>query len=218
MSRRAKMIILIIGIFILVSIISFILLIRFYLPLDSFLFSPREFLILPDDIQFWVEKVPGRNYYKVDARYKKSPIEESGGIHFDDKMGRGGWGIIFNPEDGRMYGQGVVHVDYDDKGNLINVEISMAHSREELRKITSLPTEWRFYCLGEGKIEAEAFKPIFPEGTKFTFCLPDRIGISSAPAYHITIHFPDTLKKLEKEELEKGVLAEIVEDVTRPRK
>ncbi len=73
------------------------------------------------------------------------------------------------------------------------------------------------YCLGEGKIEGEVFKPIFPKGTKFTFRLMGRIEITDAPGYYITIHFPGTLKKLEKEELEKGILAEIVEEETRVR-
>ena len=74
------MVIAVIVILISVSLISFILLVRFYLPLDEFLFSPREFLVRLDEIQFWVEKVSGRSYYWVDARYLKSPIGDSGEI------------------------------------------------------------------------------------------------------------------------------------------
>jgi len=187
MLRGIRMGIAVIGIFILVSIIVFILLVRFYPPLDRFLFQPREFEISPNDIQFWVKRVPSRNYYRVDAKYLKSPEELSGGVYFtlEDKEWEGGWSIVFNPEDNKIYGGGW--------------------------------WERSIYCLGGGKIEGEIFKPIFPEGTKFTFCLPDRIGISSAPAYYITIHLPSTLKKLTKDELERPSLAEIVEEETKIR-
>ena len=60
------------------------------------------------------------------------------------------------------------------------------------------------------------FKPVFPEGTKFTFLLHGVLEITDAPGYYITIYFPGTLKKLTKEKLEKGVLAKIVEDTIKP--
>lgn len=189
------MIVTVIIMFILLSLISFILLVRFYPPLDHFLFDPREFLISPNEIQFWIEKVPGRSYYKVLAKYKKSPeaVTTWGhSIFFADGRDTLGFNSIFlNPDDNKIYGGG-----------------------SEIEK----GWEWTFYCLGEGKIEGDVFKSVFPEGTKFTFRLPGRILISSAPAHCIKIYFPGTLKKLEKEELEKGILAEIVEDVTRPKK
>lgn len=71
------------------------------------------------------------------------------------------------------------------------------------------------YCLGEGKIEGEVFKPIFPKGTKFTFRLMGRIEITDAPGYYITINLPSTLKEIKKEELTKPSLAEILEEETR---
>jgi hypothetical protein len=208
------MIIVVIATLILLSIITFILLARFYPPLNRSLFG-GEFEIPFDDIQFWVKKVPGRSYYRVDARYLKSPIEGSGGIYFTDKMNRGGLGIVFNPENGGIYGTGVVHIDYDDKGNSVDVYLSASCSREEDKKILSLPAEWRFYYLGEGNIEDQVFKPIFPEETKFTFLTGGSIVITDAPAYYITIHLPSNLKKLEKEELEKPSLVEIIKEETR---
>lgn len=189
MSRRIKMAIK--GIVIL-SIISFILLLKFYPPsLDNFLFGEREFSISLNDIQFWVKKMPNRNYYRVDGRYLKSPIEDSGGIFFRDEEKIGGLTVLFNPEDNKIYGGG------------------WAEGKER---------KWELFYLGEGKIADNVFKPIFPEGTKFTFILPGRISISSAPAYYITIHLPNTLRKLEKEELGKGILAEISEEETRVKK
>lgn len=72
--------------------------------------------------------------------------------------------------------------------------------------------EWAFYSLGEGKIEGGVFKPVFPQGAKFTFRLTGWIEITDAPSYYITINFPGILKKLDKEESRKPPLSEIVEE------
>jgi hypothetical protein len=117
MPGRVKMVITAIVILILLSIISFLLLVRFYPPLNLYLFGGK-FQISFDNIQFWVKKVPGRNYYKVDARYLKSPIEESGGIFFRDEEKIGGLTVLFNPEDNRIYGGGGQKIE-SGNGNCI---------------------------------------------------------------------------------------------------
>jgi hypothetical protein len=194
MSGRVRVIIIVIVIFILLSITSFLLLAKFCPPLNRKLFG-GEFEISLDDIQFWVKKVPQRNYYRVYARYQKSPKTVMWWGHSvffaDSKRILGFDAIFFNPEDNKIYGGG----SEKEKG-----------------------WEWTFYYLGEGKIPEEVFKPLFLEGTKFTFNQLGSLEFASPPGDHIKIYFPGTLKKLEKEDLEKGILAEIVEDVTRAKK
>lgn len=193
------MIIRIIAIFILLSSVSFLLLARFYSPLRRSLFG-GEFSISFDEIQFWAKKVPQRNYYKVYARYlKRFKTEDSEfghEIYFDDEAQGGGWIIMFNPEDDKIYGSGWIEV------------------RENNNR------EWKqaFYYLGEGKIEGKVFKPIFLEGAKFIFFQGGSLEITSAPREFLKIYFVGTLKKLEKEELEKNSIREIVEDVTRVKR
>lgn len=192
MSGRTKMIIIVIAVVVLLSIIiSFLLLARFYPPLNRKLFG-GEFPISFDEIQLWVKKVPERSYYRVCAKYLRDLDPENlmwwGGhtVFFADMRGTLGFDdIFFNPEDNKIYGGG------------------WAEGKER---------EWELYHLGEGKIEGKVFKPLFPEGTKFTFHPLGALEITSAPRYYIKIYFPGTLKKLEKEELKRGILAEIVEN------
>lgn len=204
MPRRTKMVILAIVAVVLLSIVSFILLVRFYPPLRLSLFG-GEIPISLEDIQFWVKKVPQRNYYRVYARYlkdsKRTEDPDFGHAIFfeaDIKNGTHGSIIVFNPEDNKIYGGGWSGLQ---GGHLIQKD----------------PKKWKrvFYCLSEGKVEGDIFRPVFLQGTKFTFMLGGSLDISSAPAYYITIYLPYTLKKLTEEELEKGILAEIVEDVTK---
>lgn len=188
------MVITVVVFFILSSIVSFLLLAKFYPPLNRKLFG-GEFEIPFDDIQFWVKKVPQRSYYRVYTKYLKSPetvVTWLGHpIFFADTRGTlGSDDIFFNPEDNNIYGGGSER----EKG-----------------------WEWDFFRLGEGRFEAKIFKPIFPEGTKFTFLIGGSLEITDAPAYYITIYLPTKLKKIEKEEL-KGALAEIIEDYVKRNK
>ena len=190
MSGRVRMVIVIIMSFILLSIISFILLAKFYPPLSRKLFG-GEFEIPFDEIQFWVKKVPQRDYYRVYAKYLRDPekigdTEFGHGIYFEGKGEIGGWNVVFNAEDKIIYGGGW--------------------------------WEREVHCLGEGRIDGGLFKPIFPQGTKFTFIQGGSLEITSAPRYYIKIYFPGTLKKLEKAELEKPSLREIIEEETKVKK
>jgi hypothetical protein len=189
MSGRVRMVIVIIMSFILLSIISFILLAKFYPPLNRKLFG-GEFEIPFDEIKFWVKKVPQRDYYRVYARYLKDPeteLPEFGhGIYFAGGGKIGGWNIIFSNDDNKIYGGGW--------------------------------WEREVYYFGKGKITGELFKPEFPKGTKFTFIQGGSLEITSAPRYYIKIYFPGTLKKLENTELEIPSLREIIEEETKIKK
>jgi hypothetical protein len=181
--------------FILLSIISFILLAKFYPPLNRKLFG-GEFPISFNEIQFWVKKVPDGDYYRIYARYLKSPatVTTWGGhsIFFADSRATLGFNDIFlNTNDNKIYGGG-----------------------SEIER----GWEWAFYCLGEGKIEDELFKPAFPKGTKFTFLQHGSLEITDAPGDYITIYLSANLNKLERKELEKPSLAEIVAGKTKIRK
>lgn len=194
MPRGIKIIIIIITISVLLSIITFILFAKYYPPLNRKLFG-GEYSIPFDDIQFWIKKVPNRNYYRVYAKYKKNPetvMWWGHSVFFADNRGTLGFdAIFFNPEDNKLYGGG-----------------------SEIEK----GWEWLFYYLGEGRTKEGLFEPIFPKGTKFTFRQSAYLEITSAPRDYIKIYFLGMLKKLEKEGLKKGILAEIVEDVTRVKK
>lgn len=173
------------------SAATFVLLAKFYTPLNRYLFG-GEVEISSDEIQFWVKKMPNRNYYRVYAKYLKN-IETvmwwGHSLFFADSRGTLGFDdIFFNPEDNKIYGGG----------------------SEKKRG-----WEWAFFCLGEGKNEGERFTPFFPRDIRFNFIQGGSLEITSAPRNYIKIYFPSTLKKLEKEELEKSILAEIVKDVTR---
>ena len=131
MSRNAGMIVGVIATLILVGIVSFILLAKFYPPLKLYLFG-GETQISSNDIQFWVKKVQNRNYYKVYARYLKCPLKLSDhAILFRDEEKIGGLTVLFNPEDNKIYGGGWA------KGT---------------------KREWEFYHLGEGEIKNGIFK------------------------------------------------------------
>ena len=113
--------------FILLSVISFILLARFYPPLNLKLFG-GEIYISYNDIQFWVKKAPQRSYYRVYARYVKSPktAEWSDSSHpvfyADTKMVLGFNDIFFNPEDIKIYGGGLKKVQKNGSGPFIALE------------------------------------------------------------------------------------------------
>lgn len=186
--RKVKMTILLL---ILLSTVVTFLLVRFYPVLRHSLFG-GEILVSPDEIQFWVKKMPNRNYYRVYAKYLKN-LETvmwwGHSLFFADSRGTLGFNdIFFNPEDNKIYGGG----SEKERG-----------------------WEWAFFCLGEGKNEEERFTPFFPRDTRFNFIQGGSLEITSAPRNYIKIYFPNTLKKLEKEELKKGTLAEIVEDTTK---
>jgi len=107
MTGRVKMII---TATILLSIVSSLLLIRFYPPLNRKLFG-GEIPISIDEIQFWVKKVPNRSYHRIYARYLKNPIElpDFGhGIFFADadKEKIGGLKLFFSSENNKIYGGG----------------------------------------------------------------------------------------------------------------
>lgn len=196
MSRSVKMIIVVIVAIVLLGLTSFILLAKFYPPLNLKLFG-GEFPISLDDIQFWVKKVPRRNYYRVLAKYKKNLetteewLDFSHSIFFADNSGTHGFdAIFFNPEDNKIYGGG-------DAGD-----------RE---------WEWVLYYLGAGKLQGEIFEPIFPEGTNFTFHQLGSLEITSAPRNHIKIYFHGNLNKLTKEELKERILAQILKESDRKK-
>lgn len=199
MSGRIKMMIIVMATLILLSSVFFILLVKFYPPLRISLFG-GEIPISYDDIQFWIKKVPGGRYCRVYTKYLMSPKTAAGEwldfshpvFYADSKIVLGFNAIFFNPEDNKIYGGG---------------------SEENIKE-----WKWAFYCLGEKKVEKGMFKPIFPEGTKFTFHQLGFLEITSAPRNHIKIYFQGILKKLEKEELEKGILAEIAKNEDPARK
>jgi hypothetical protein len=188
---RAKIIVRTIGIIILLGIVVFILLSEYYPPLKLYL-SGGEIPVSSNEIQFWIKKVPQKNYYKLCARYLKDPDktedpEFGHAIFFEMGIGPSirGYGLIFNPEDNKIYGG-----DWWEK---------------------------KVYPLIDGKIDGNSFIPIFLEGTKFTFRLPehDFLTWSDAPAYYITIYLPHRSNKLTDEELKKPSIAEIIEGETR---
>ena len=191
MPGRIETVMKVVGIVFLLAVASFILLAKYYPPLRLYLFG-GEIPVSINDIKFWTEKVAGKNYYRIYAKYLKCSIELPGyghGIYFNDRIKKGGWGIFFDPEDAKIYGAGFWG------GN------------------------WELYCLGEGRLQDNIFEPNFPEGTKFTFLQKGLLDIENPTAYSIMIYLPETLKKLEKAELDKDVLAEIIEgkDYTRPK-
>ena len=132
MPDRIRMIMIVAAVILLLAAISFALLAKFYPPLNLKLFG-GEFSISPDEIQFWVKKVPQRNYYMVYAKYLKSPetaqwLDVSHPVFYIDNSGVLGYNdIFFNPEDNKIYGGG------------------SEKDREEWK--------WAFYCFGEGALE-----------------------------------------------------------------
>ena len=165
-------------------ILSVILVMNYYPPLKLKLFG-GEIPISVNDIQFWVEQASDKNFYHIEAKYLKSPIDSSGGIYYIllGNAKAGGWRIVFNPEDNKIYGGGW------------------------WEKIV--------FCLGEGKIEKGIFKPTFLPGAYFTFIQGGSLELTSAPGYFINIYFPNKLKRLTEEELKKPSLAEILKEETR---
>jgi len=192
---RIKSIAIIIVAVILLSTLSFKLILKFKPSLRYSLFG-GEVTISPEDIQFWVEKREQESYYRVCARYLKNLETEMQGfghwLHLSISghkgIGGGSPDIIFNPKDSKIYGVAREGMEKDNR-------------------------EWKrgVYCLREGHIYRKLLKPVFFEGTKFSFRMGGKLEITDAPAFYITIHLPDTAKKLENKEPEEEILHELVE-------
>lgn len=110
MLRGKKMISIIIAAVVLLSITGFVLFVKFYTPLNRYLFG-GEIEIASGDIKFWAEKEPERNYYHVRAKYLKCSegLGRKGHTIFfaDTKRTLGFNNIFFDPKNNKIYGGGL---------------------------------------------------------------------------------------------------------------
>ena len=121
MLKRMKMVMLIIGVFLFIGIVTFVSLAKFYPPLNRYLFG-GELEIPLKDIHFWAEKVPQRNYYRVHAKYLKNlktVMWWGHSVFFRDEIKPLGFDAIFlNSENNKIYGGGGQKVE-SGNGNYI---------------------------------------------------------------------------------------------------
>lgn len=201
-------------------------------PKGTPLKAPRGKVIPFKEIKFWIEKSPKRDYYYINARYLKSPKSESSfghGIIFRGEGAVRGFGLIFNPEDNKIYGKELSGGGWYDSVNNVFLTVPPEDWKEDGTVIYKEP-EWIFYHLGEARFEKDIFQPIFPRHTRFTFISREIADsfikfiipvstMSDLTVHSIVVHFPPyALNELTKKELEKTPsLAEIFKEETKYR-